>query len=405
MSTTSDRRRVIQIPFGLLVILFGAVGLIVLNRISSSTDYQAGLDAIDELRASPNADFDPMEGLYGLETAFATVTATVSGFEGASVDLRSDGHITYDNDADGWPVVLLKDVSFGRALDVSDDYGELLAEFRRAAASGGLSLYNTAAFFEVGSSYTFFVGHWDSGEYSVLYAHDSDSDEPVIGFSSKETSQIIERLVAVADNGARLSRVDILTQLSLDLHEAALTDRPSSLVEAAIGRQVERPQTPLGDGLYPVIAEDISEKELASLVPIEVVVFPPATGGLEFALRGRKDLGWFTSGDGLSVIMFGYVAPGERLTLVSRRTDGSGAAAAVVGSADLEGGKIGVPNKFDVSFFGILDLTENAIATAGSLDRFREYASEDAYLAAVDQFDLLLDSSVEGSELDQRADE
>lgn len=377
----------------------GALGVATVLGLSLGLEGSEAAVSPDIVRHMPSADFDSLEGFSGLDGALAMVYGTVGSLEGPKVKLRDDGFVDYDHDTFGYPSVVLRDVEFAENLERARGYEGATAKLEAMVReSATISLHFSNGFLEEGRRYAFFVGFWNPGEFSFLYAHDLDADQPVPGFANKFTAALATKLRAADKSGGPL--LATLAAFSRDLNREARGLGRSDLVAAVVGPIPSPPPVrPNADRVYPQFQEETLPGEMEELIPLELVIYLGKPIDDEFALVGAKELGWFAVNHLGYTVIRGYVMPSERFSLMHRPSGMVSASEVSLSAFGLDASTLNLEElqQSEDGIYAILDLSPNADALPEG-DVVRSYGSLETFIDELDRLQYLFDGTVEGPE-------
>lgn len=334
------------------------------------------------------ADFDPLENISGVPEALAVVEGTVNEWQGPAVELRPDGFTEWESNRNGEDDLLFPVVQVSGRLTANLNRGpqfvNAVNDIRAIARNGELSLTYTKGYFEPETRYAFFVGWWDEGSYSIVYAHDIKADRPAPGFLNEQTIDVLDELKALvqrADRGNNMDNLEVLTHVATeyDTDEILALTAPASVVD-----EIET---------YPVFADDVEQSEIASLTPIEIMILVPEGNRSSFAVKNQgkgKTLGWFETNDQGAVTIRGFIDYTDSLQLLSKGGPGEAAKAFPLASFGVKGDKLALPAiENGDTIYGVVDLSGPKKDSAQLLIT----TSFDEYDLQVNQLSSQLDAS------------
>lgn len=253
-----------------------------------------------ELLLANQSHISSLGDLEPVEASVASLVATAESEVGGDVWIDEWQNVTWGEEV---PVV---------RLSVLADLTVYEADHKRplesAVAAGQIDLYHTDGVLQPGRRYQIFLGVWDDS-YSMLYAHDIETDLPAPGFDSVATRS------ALADiRAAQGSNRDAALSL------AASRGNRSAPEEASRRGPNEGPAR----GFLPQFEDELEVARSTGVdySEVEVVVLvPPALQGELIGLRHRASgdvLGWFESGSvtGDYVVISGYLPATGPIDLV-----------------------------------------------------------------------------------------
>lgn len=322
----------------------------------SDADLVHGDIAISQDRFVPGGHFEQLRDFSGAAVAFAVIEGTVVEQVGTPVSPRRNGYVDYDSES-GFPEVRLTDLEMVEELRDRDS-GESFRELREAVAVDEIVLRHSGGFVEPGRRYAFFVGLWQPGQLSMLYAHDLETDLPAHGFLSEGSRRHLQNMEVFQPEGCNLDRVIQLARDSWLAEDGKETSgiieymlQPTSLASIEADLETNFASTDLAGEF---------RSDLGDVAIVEILILADEPG--VYTLRGEKDFGRAPINDNGSTIILGYVPPGTRFDSIVYTDSGGESHQISATELGLDDGAFTLTPSGDTgSVHAVLDLTTSRV--------------------------------------------